>query len=181
MHLRTPVIFSINNRENKKIRLSLTLILSCILLMIVAVKKTDASEKIHIGVSEDVMLLPWGIVLPARVDTGAASSSLDARDIKIKGNTVTFKLAPQYSGIELSLPIVKRKTIRSAEARERRVVVELEICIASKRLRVKVNLNDRSGVQFPMLLGRNILMENFVIDCAQTKCTVPDCPEAPPR
>lgn len=149
--------------------------------MIVAVERTDASEKIRIGVSEDVMLLPWGIVLPARVDTGAASSSLDARDIKIKGNTVTFKLAPQYSGIELSLPIVKRKTIRSAEARERRVVVELEICIASKRLRVKVNLNDRSGVQYPMLLGRNILMKNFVIDCAQTKCTVPDCPETPPR
>ena len=144
--------------------------------MMIVGKRVHASEKINIGVVEDVMLLPWGIILPARIDTGAASSSLDARDIKIKGNTVTFRLAPQYSGIELSLPIVKRKTIRSAEAREKRVVVELEICIASKRLRTRVNLNDRSRVQYPMLLGRSTLTNNFVIDCTQIKCTVPSCP-----
>ena len=172
-------IFIINNRKNGigKILLSLTLILLLyISFMMIMERGARASEKINIGVIEDVMLLPWGIILPARIDTGAASSSLDARDIKIKGNTVTFKLAPQYSGTELSLPIVKHKTIRSAEARERRVVVELEICIASKRLRTRVNLNDRSGVQYPMLLGRNTLMNNFVIDCTQTKCTVPSCP-----
>jgi len=175
---------SLKNKEKHRaghVPASLTLVLFSLLFIMFMAEGSHASEKLHIGTVEDVMLLPWGIVIPARVDTGASSSSLDARDIKIKGNTVTFKLAPQYSGIELSLPIVKRKTIRSAEAREKRVVVELEICIASKRLPVKVNLNDRSGVQYPMLLGRNVLMNNFVIDCAQTKCTVPDCPGAPPR
>jgi len=170
----------INNCKDKII-LSLTLILLCISFMMVMAKGALASEKIHIGVVENVMLLPWGIVLPARIDTGAASSSLDARDIKIDGNTVTFRLAPQYGGVELSLPIVERKTIRSAEKREKRVVVEMEICIASKRLRTRVNLNDRSGVQYPMLLGRNILMKHFIIDCSQTKCTTPNCPEVSPQ
>jgi hypothetical protein len=149
--------------------------------MMIMVKGVQASEKIHIGVVEDVMLLPWGIVLPARIDTGAASSSIDARDIRIEGNTVTFRLSPQYGGVELSLPIIGRKTIRSAEKRETRVVVEIELCIASKRLRARVNLNDRSGVQYPMLLGRNVLMKNFIIDCSQTKCTVPKCPEVTPQ
>lgn len=180
MRNRVKGIPLINNRKNR-ILFSFTPILLCIFFMLIPAKGAHASEKVHIGVVEDVVLLPWGVVLPARIDTGATSSSLDARDIKIKGNIVTFRLAPQYSGIELSLPIVKRKTIRSAEAHERRVVVELEVCIASERLRTLFNLNDRSRVQYPVLLGRDVLMKNFVIDCTQTRCKVPNCPEATPR
>lgn len=36
----------------------------------------DAEEKIAIGLLEDMILLPWGVKLPARIDTGAATSSL---------------------------------------------------------------------------------------------------------
>ncbi len=175
---------SLKNKEKHRaghVPASLTLVLFSLLFIMFMAEGSHASEKLHIGTVEDVMLLPWGIVIPARVDTGASSSSLDARDIKIKGNTVTFTLAPKYSGIELSLPIIRRKTIRSAESRETRVVVEIDLCIGSKRIRAKVNLNDRSRVQYPMLLGRNVLMKNFIINCAQTKCTVPECQEALPR
>ena len=131
-----------------------------------------------IGEVEDVILLPWGVKLPARIDTGAATSSLDARDLTIKEDTVEFKLPPKYGGMSLCLPVVGWKYIRSSEARERRPVVEMEFCLGPKRVRAKVNLNDRSTVKYPLILGRNVLKEDFIVDCKQSNCLTPTCPEA---
>ena len=131
-----------------------------------------------IGEVEDVILLPWGVKLPARIDTGAATSSLDARDLTIKEDTVEFKLPVKYGGMPLCLPVVGWKYIRSSEARERRPVVEMEFCLGPKRMRAKVNLNDRSTVKYPLILGRNVLKEDFIVDCKQSNCLTPTCPEA---
>ncbi len=139
----------------------------------------NAEEKITIGLVEDVILLPWGVKLPARIDTGAATSSLDARELKIHSNVAEFKLPKKYGNLHLQLPVVGWKTIRSAESRERRPVVELELCVGPKRLRIHVNLNDRSMVKYPLILGRSALKENFVVDCMHSNCLPPSCPEAP--
>ena len=133
--------------------------------------------KISIGLVEDVILLPWKIKIPARIDTGAALSSLDARDIKIENNMVSFKLPPRYKGLQITLPIVEHKSIRSAEAKEQRPVVEMDLCIGPKHFRALVTLNDRSKVRYPLLIGRNILEGRFVIDCVKSNCAPPSCPE----
>jgi hypothetical protein len=134
-------------------------------------------EKIRIGLVEDVILLPWRVRLPARIDTGAAQSSLDARDMKIENDMVSFKLPPKYKSIPLRLPIVDWKSVRSAEGRERRPVVEVDLCIGPKVFRARINLNDRSTVKYPLLIGRNILKGHFVIDCMKSRCAPPSCPE----
>jgi hypothetical protein len=134
-------------------------------------------EKITIGLVEDVILLPWKVRLTARIDTGAALSSLDARDIKIEKDMVSFKLPPKYKSLQLRLPIVNWKSVRSAEGREQRPVVEINLCIGPKVFRARFNLNDRSKVKYPILLGRNILKEHFVIDCMKSHCAPPSCPE----
>jgi len=136
-----------------------------------------AGEKTIVGEVEDVILLPWGIKLPARIDTGAATSSLDARDLRVEGGVADFKLSKKYGGLQLRLPIVDWLTIRSSEASEQRPIVEVEFCIGSKRVRTRVNLNDRSTVRYPVLIGRNALRENFVVDCMQERCSPPSCPE----
>jgi hypothetical protein len=138
-----------------------------------------ADEKISIGLVEDVILLPWGVKLPARIDTGAATSSLDARELKIHDNIAEFKLPKKYGGAQLTLPVVGWKTIRSAESRERRPIVEMELCVGPKRLLINVNLNDRSVVKYPLILGRNVLKENFVVDCMHSHCLPPSCLEVP--
>ncbi len=51
-----------------------------------------AEEKVRIGIAEEVVLLPWGVRMPARVDTGAATSSMDARNVKVEGRVVEFNL-----------------------------------------------------------------------------------------
>lgn len=137
----------------------------------------NAKEKIPIGLLEDVILLPWGVRLPARIDTGAATSSLDARDLKIEDNMAKFRLPEKYGGLQLRLPIIDWRHVRSAEARERRPVVEMEFCIGPKRIRIKVNLNDRSMVKYPLIIGRSALKENFVVDCMKSNCLPPSCPE----
>jgi len=136
-----------------------------------------AGEKITVGFVEEVILLPWGIRIPARIDTGAATSSLDVREITVKDKIVEFKLPEKYGGLAARLPLIGWKTVRSAEAKEERPVVEIEMCLGSKRLRTLVNLNDRSRVTYPMLIGRNTLKNHFIVDCDKSYCTSPACPE----
>jgi hypothetical protein len=136
-----------------------------------------AEEKIKIGLVEDVILLRWGVKLPARIDTGAASSSIDARELKVQDNMAEFKLPDKYGGLQLRLPVIDWRTIRSAEGYEKRPVVEMEVCLGPKRLRIKVNLNDRSIVKYPLIIGRNALKKHFVIDCMKSNCFPPSCPE----
>jgi hypothetical protein len=140
-----------------------------------------AQEKITIGLVEEIILLPWRIKIPARIDTGAAVSSLDVRELTVKGKIAEFKLPPKYGSSLISVPIVAWQKIRSAESRERRPIVEIDLCVGPKQLRARVNLNDRSQVQYPFLLGRNILKENFVVDCMKEYCSPPSCPDLPPK
>jgi hypothetical protein len=154
-------------------------ILTMVIFSLLIPRTIGAEEKITIGLVEEVILLPWGVKLPARIDTGAATSSLDAQELKVHGNIAEFKLPKKYGNLHLQLPVVGWKTIRSAESRERRPVVELELCVGPKRLRIHVNLNDRSMVKYPLILGRTALKENFVVDCMHSNCLPPSCPEVP--
>ena len=137
----------------------------------------ETKEKIELGAVENVVLLPWRVTLPARIDTGAAVSSLDARHLKVKGETVQFTLPDQYGGQPIRLPIVKWMTVKSADSKEKRPVVMVELCIGPKRIRTEVNLNDRSKVKHPLLLGRNTLKHGFIVACDISYCAKPTCPE----
>jgi hypothetical protein len=146
--------------------------------LFLAAGSLSAEERVPIGVVEDVILLPWGIKMPARIDTGAARSSLDARELKVKDEIAEFKLPKKYGGRKIKLPVVKWVDTRSSEARDRRPVVELTFCVGSRRIRTEVNLNDRSTVRYPLIIGRDVLKENFIVDCLKSRCLPPTCPEA---
>jgi hypothetical protein len=139
--------------------------------------KGDAGEKITIGDVEDVVLMPWGVRLPARIDTGAATSSLDARDLKVKDGVAEFKLPKKYGNLQLHLSVIGWRNIRSADFKERRPVVEISFCLGGKMLHTEVNLNNRSTVKYPLILGRNALRDHFVVDCGRSNCLTPSCPE----
>lgn len=136
-----------------------------------------AMERTTIGVVEDVVLMPWGIRVTARVDTGAATSSLDAQDIVIKDGMVSFKLPERCGGRALRLSLLNVKEIKTSGMREKRPVVSMELCIGQRRLKARVNLNDRSDVKYPMILGRNVLTKNFFIDPSKEHHVYPVCPE----
>lgn len=162
-------------------KLGLGLSLSAAAFILIVAQTVNAGERITIGEVEDVILIPWGVKLPARIDTGAATSSLDARELKIHGNIAEFKLPKKYGGLKLRLEVLEWQNIRSADFRERRPVVEITFCMGPKLIRSNVTLNDRSTVKYPLIVGRNVLKENFVVDCTQTNCLPPSCPEGPSK
>jgi hypothetical protein len=157
----------------------LIVLLVLIALFLLVAEKGNAGEKITVGEVEEIILLPWRVKLPARIDTGAAKSSLDARNLKVKNNMAEFKLPKKYGGLQLCLPVVDWLDVRSADFKEKRPVVEITFCLGPKLIHTQVTLNDRSSVKYPLIIGRNVLKDNFVVDCMHSHCLPPSCPEVP--
>ena len=167
-------------RLKKILCLPLMLLFSCMQVIEVnAMAETKA--KVTVGAVEEAVLLPWKIKLPARIDTGAACSSLDARDIRIAGGMVEFRLPEKYGGTLLRLPVKGRRNVRSADGRMKRVLVDIEICIGTKRILTAVNLTDRSKMEYPFLIGRNVLANDFVVDVSESYLLPPACLTGTPK
>ena len=137
----------------------------------------EDKTKMVIGAVEEVVLFPWGVKLPARIDTGAGMTSLDVRDLTIKNKVAQFRLPEKYGNVLIKLPVIRHCNIRSSSFRERRPVVEIELCLGSKRLRVQANLNNRYHLEYPLILGRDVLTQGFIVDSAQEKILPPECLE----
>jgi len=135
----------------------------------------EDKTKTLIGAVEEVVLFPWGVKLPARIDTGSELASLDVRDLTVKNKVAQFRLPEKYGNILISLPVIRYSNVRTADSRERRPVVEIELCLGSKRMRVQVNLNDRSKLAYPLNLGRNVLNQGFIVDCAEERMLSVKC------
>jgi len=148
-----------------------------IVLVFLPPQAIGADADTVIGAVEDIILMPWRITLPSRIDTGAATTSLDARELVIKDNMAEFHLSEAHGGKKMSLPVTGWKEVKSSGAQQRRPVVELDICIGDKVLRVEANLIDRSRVQYPLLIGRNVLEKGFIVDVRKTHALPPRCSE----
>lgn len=112
-----------------------------------------------------------GLPVAARIDTGARTSSVWASDIHAGSNEVTFKLFgpghDDYTDAAITLPIIDYREVRSSMgAIEKRYVVELEVVILGKTIVSDFTLADRSRQRYPILLGRNTLSGNFLVDCS---------------
>lgn len=112
--------------------------------------------------------LPRSNVMQGKVDTGADISSLHADAFKINrsNNTVTFR-CPELSPNDLTMQLVDQQAVKTADnGVEYRPVVELNIKINGKLLNgVNFNLNDRGSMTYPILLGKNALVQGkFKID-----------------
>ena len=146
------------------------------ILPLTALHAEDKPETV-IGAVEEVVLSPWGVKFPARIDTGSELTSLDVRDLTIKNKVSQFRLPEKYGNILLSLPVIRYIKVRSADSRGRRPVVEMEFCVGSRRIRTQANLYNRSQVEYPLILGRNVLNQGFIVDCAEERMLALKCLE----
>jgi hypothetical protein len=118
------------------------------------------------------------VSFPARIDTGADFSSLDARDIEVRNNIADFKLGKRYGGLQLHLPVVDWRYIQTSMGTEKRPVVEISLCLGSKLFRTPVTLKDRSEMVYPFLVGRSALNGKFLVDTSLSRTLQPACSEA---
>ncbi|WKE64500.1 RimK/LysX family protein [Gallaecimonas kandeliae] len=133
-------------------------------------------EKLVVGALEKVRLHPSDVVLTARIDTGATSASLDARDIHkferegvdwVRFQVPTDDQGSQYMEVEREVVRWVRVIQSNSEEGERRPVVEFKFDIGPISQQAEFNLSDRSHLEFPVLIGRNILKDVMLVDVAR--------------
>ena len=137
-----------------------------------------------IGRSAVVAVAEGSIRILARVDTGAESSSIDARKIETferdEEEWVRFETPLNDSEVvSFERPVLKYVVIkRSGVKDERRPIVKMDFCVADSMQNTEVNLADRSGQTFRMLLGREFLIGGgFIVNPAQEAKIQPSCPD----
>lgn len=134
------------------------------------------AEKVMVGEIEDVVLVPWTVTLPARIDTGATLSSLDARDLTVRNDVAEFTLGKRYGGLRLRLPVVEWGQVQTSMGIEKRPIVEIRMCLGPKLIRTLATLRDRSQTSYPFLIGRNTLNGRFTVDTSRSRTVAPACP-----
>ncbi len=145
----------------------LLLLLSLCLLPVMA----QATGKTVYGLNEYARLGDIDLEVAAKLDTGAKTASLSARDIKrFKRNGeswVRFYLAIDAAHshpIERPLARVSKIKRRAGDydpdegkAYTARPVIALNICMGNALREIEVNLTDRSAFQYPLLIGSEAL------------------------
>ncbi|MDH4128162.1 MAG: RimK/LysX family protein [Spirochaetota bacterium] len=147
----------------------------------------SSSSKIIIGRAEKVRVYPSGLLVRAKIDTGALNSSLNSRNISYfkrdNQDWVRFEIHnytdnSRRKGKKMT---VERPLLRITEIRqkgrpdEKRPAVIMGICLANKYTEVEVNLVDRRNFNYPMLIGRSFLSDNFLVDASVKNVTKPTC------
>lgn len=114
-----------------------------------------------------------GETLKAKMDTGALTASLSAKDIEMftrdGEDWVRFRLATKESDgkvYEHKLARISKIKNRADEDEDgegaevsKRPVVDLELCLGDVKRTVEVNLTDRSSFNYPLLIGAKALRE----------------------
>jgi hypothetical protein len=140
-----------------------------------------SAQPVTVGWLERVTLGDDGLVVSAKLDTGADRSSLHAADIRWSkredGDWVAFDVVAE-NGRSVRF---ERKVLRVARVRrheggvQRRPVVLLELCLGNVRRQTQVNLTDRGGFTQILLVGRSFLAEGFAVDSSRTYTVEPVC------
>lgn len=141
-------------------------------------QESALESKRVIGPTGRVELAEASMELLGRVDTGAATTSVHAESVRADGGMVSFDLIDEDGRrVPMRRRIVRTGMVHNAERSEKRVYVEMTLQYAGLTKRVLVNLNDRAHLTYPLLLGRNWLKDDFVVDVARA----PELPSSAPR
>lgn len=111
--------------------------------------------------------------LRAKLDTGARSSALHVerqwRFVEAGAPWVGFALLPrpQVGEVEAAAAIVDERMVTdSGGHRTLRVFLRTRLRLAGIEHEIEMNLADRCGMRFPLLLGRTALTGTFTVDPA---------------
>lgn len=128
-----------------------------------------------IGEKEWALVEPGDLVLEARIDSGAETSSIHAENIQLIEKDgkrwIRFSLTDPATDEKVSLErrlhrriLIKQKT---EGAHEPRYVVRMWVTLGDTRIWLDVSLSDRNDFEFPLLIGRNMLIDSFIVDVSK--------------
>jgi hypothetical protein len=146
------------------------------------VSPTEAAEKATVGWVEKVRIHPGNILVEARIDTGAELSSLHCdciTPLERNGEKWVSFVIENSDGRPV---LMEQKVVRMAKITrhfgeiQERPVVKLGVCLGKTYKEAEVTVVDRSGLTYPMLIGRDFLQGHFFVDPSVSYKTTPQCP-----
>jgi len=105
----------------------------------------------------------------AKVDTGAYTCCLHCSKAEVVNGQLEFTLLdeehPEFTGMKFVFKKFTQREIRNSfgEA-ELRFIIKTQIKIFDRKIRAEFSLSNRGNLKFPVLLGRKILRNRFIID-----------------
>jgi hypothetical protein len=135
----------------------------------------NKDNKLLIGSMEKMWLPDLGLALPARVDTGAETASLDARNIKVFERNgrrwVRFEIMNPTTDEPILLERKLKRTVLIFQANstepDRRRVVKMSVTIGHINQTAEFTLSDRSHLDHQALIGRNIMQDVMIVDVSK--------------
>lgn len=138
-----------------------------------AAQKTTEVKKMPlniIGAVEPIYILPMKSAFEARIDTGAATSSLDVDEMnefeRDGEKWVSFKVKNRRSGEvhTFEKPILKSVKIKRIDDKEDRVKVYMPVSFGGQKFVSEFTLANREKFEYQVLIGRNILSGRAIVD-----------------
>ncbi|TWT87406.1 hypothetical protein Mal64_29450 [Pseudobythopirellula maris] len=131
-----------------------------------------------IGATAELTETQSGMSFSARVDTGAQTTSIDTVSWSVEGESENMK---RNVGKPIRFQIVNgngktawiegevadSKRVRTSDGVARRYKVKIELEHDGFKKKVLVSLNDRSNMEFPLLIGRNFLEGDYLVDVSK--------------
>lgn len=188
-------VFSFSPLAARGARLGAVALLMAISSLSARGDSVPAQSKHVIGATATLTEVTTGISFPARIDTGAKSCSLHVEKVQIEdesekrlrnvGKTIRFLIeGPDDESEWIETKIAKAVRVKSSSLKpgtfDRRYKVPLTFEWNGFRKEVLVTLNDRTAMEFPLLIGRNFLKGDFLVDVEMTdaKATAASDPES---
>ena len=126
-----------------------------------------------VGALEHVYLSGTDLRLGARIDTGADTSSIDARDIELftrnQSRWVRFKI-PDTKGelVTMEQPVTRFVRIkRHGLENDRRPVITMDARIGSIKRPTQFTLRSREDYEYPILVGARFLESKAIVDVSR--------------
>lgn len=152
-----------------------------------AQKKSLVEPPIIMGWVERVVVQPGGLIMKAKLDTGATTSSIRADVIKKfekegedgkKEKHILFSIEDKDGNkhtLERKIVRMVRIKMKGDRGYIRRPVVKLGFCLGNHFIEDEVNLSPRQKFLYPILVGRNMLKKRVLVDSSRRFTHAPRC------
>ncbi len=105
----------------------------------------------------------------AKIDTGAYTCSLHCRSAEVVDGKLEFVLLdeehPEFTGMKFVFDRFERKDIKNSFGEtENRFIIVTSVKVLGEVITTEFSLCNRGSLKFPILIGRKILRNRFLID-----------------
>lgn len=142
----------------------------------VADSEVKPVQPLILGWKEWVWIIKPDLILRAKLDTGARTCSIHATNIEAleldgkKWVKFTISDPSNEKGVRFrhKAPVVRIAKVKNdTGGLDERYVVPLIFQIGGKKIEAEFNLNDRSQMNYAVLIGRNMLKELGAVDASR--------------